>query len=146
VVPRGGRPTPLGARACRRSGSARCRGARSLGHRQGKALSARAQALNRPFDADVLILGAGPAGSVVALNLAPTRRVILVDRRIRASPRIGEALPPTVRRLLADMGLLDRFLAEGHTPSYGNRMVWGADNAGGADFIGGPDGHGVASR
>jgi flavin-dependent dehydrogenase len=93
-------------------------------------------------DADVLILGAGPAGSVAALNLAPTHRVILVERRVGAAPRIGEALPPAARRLLADMGLLDGFLAEGHTPCYGNRAVWGAGTQGVTDFMRDPDGHG----
>jgi flavin-dependent dehydrogenase len=89
-----------------------------------------------------LILGAGPAGSVAVLNLAPTRRVILVERRVNALPRIGEVLPPAARRLLVDMGLLDGFLAEGHTPSYGNRMVWGANTPVVTDFIRDPDGHG----
>ena len=73
----------------------------------------------------VLILGAGPAGSVAALNLAPSRRVIAVERRMGASPRIGEALPPAARRLMTDMGLLDAFLRERHMPCYGNRSVWG---------------------
>jgi ribulose 1,5-bisphosphate synthetase/thiazole synthase len=41
-----------------------------------------AQALSRLIDAEVLILGAGPAGSLVALNLAPTRHVVLVERRV----------------------------------------------------------------
>ena len=59
-----------------------------------------------------------------------------------ASPRIGEALPPTARRLLTDMDLLDGFLAEGHTPCYGNRAVWGADIPEVTDFINDPDGHG----
>jgi flavin-dependent dehydrogenase len=74
--------------------------------------------------------------------LAPTRRVILVERRVSALPRIGEALPPAARRLLADMGLLDGFLAEGHTPCYGNRAVWGAGTPVVTDFIHDPDGHG----
>jgi len=43
--------------------------------------------------ADVLIFGAGPAGAVAALNLAPTWRVILVERKAQAVRRIGEALP-----------------------------------------------------
>ena len=58
------------------------------------------------------------------------------------SPRIGEALPPAARRLLADMGLLDGFLTEGHTPCYGNRAVWGADTPEVTDFMRDPDGHG----
>ena len=89
-----------------------------------------------------MILGAGPAGSVAALNLAPSRRVVLVERRVIAPLRIGEALPPGARRLLADMGLFDGFLAEGHTPCYGNRRVWGAGTPAVTDFIHDPDGHG----
>ena len=59
-----------------------------------------------------------------------------------ASPRIGEALPPAARRLLADMGLLDAFLRERHTPCYGNRTVWGTGTPDMTDFIHDPDGHG----
>ena len=67
---------------------------------------------------------------------------MLVERREGASPRIGEALPPAARRLLADMGLLDGFLAEGHTPCYGNRAVWGARTPEVTDFMRDPDGYG----
>jgi flavin-dependent dehydrogenase len=93
------------------------------------------------IDADILILGAGPAGAVAALNLAPTRRVVLAERRTQVSARIGEALPPVARRLLAEMGLWDAFLAECHAPWYGNRSVWGGELME-TDFIRDPDGHG----
>ena len=92
--------------------------------------------------ADVLIFGAGPAGAVAALNLAPTWRVILVERKAQAVRRIGEALPPAARRLLTDMGLFDAFLAEGHVPCYGNRAVWGNADPVEADFTRDPDGPG----
>jgi flavin-dependent dehydrogenase len=92
--------------------------------------------------ADVLIVGAGPAGAVAALNLAPTRQVILVERQAQTAPRIGEALPPVARRLLTDMGLFDAFLAEGHAPCYGNRAVWGNTDPVDTDFLRDPDGHG----
>jgi flavin-dependent dehydrogenase len=59
-----------------------------------------------------------------------------------ASPRIGEALPPAARRLLADMGLLQGFLAAGHTPCYGNRTVWGAGAPEVTNFMRDPEGHG----
>jgi flavin-dependent dehydrogenase len=94
------------------------------------------------IDAEILILGAGPAGAVAALNLAPTRRVVLVERRAQVSPRIGEALPPVARRLLAEMGLWDAFLEELHAPSYGNRSVWGGGELTETDFLRDPDGHG----
>ena len=77
--------------------------------------------------ADVLVVGAGPAGTIAALNLAPRRRVLLVERDRAVGARIGEALAPAARRLLADMGLLDSFAAQGHAPCHANRSIWGAD-------------------
>jgi flavin-dependent dehydrogenase len=93
-------------------------------------------------DIDIVIVGAGPAGAVAALNLAPTRRVVLVERRADNCPQIGESLPPTARRLLLDMGLLEAFLAEGHLPCYGNRAVWGESAVRETDFLRDPDGNG----
>jgi flavin-dependent dehydrogenase len=92
--------------------------------------------------ADALILGSGPAGAVAALNLSATRQVVLVERRARPFARIGEALPPTARRLLTDMGLFEAFLAEGHMPCFGNRAVWGGETAGETDLLRDPDGQG----
>jgi flavin-dependent dehydrogenase len=77
------------------------------------------------IEADVVVVGAGPAGAAFALNLAPTRRVLLVDRREAAETRIGESLAPAARRLLASMGLWDDFLAQGYSPAHGGRSVWG---------------------
>lgn len=91
--------------------------------------------------ADVLILGAGPAGATAALNLAPQCRVLLLDRLPMPAPRIGESLPPAARRLLADMGLWDEFLAQGHAPCYGNCSLWNGEPAE-QDFLRDPDGHG----
>ena len=92
--------------------------------------------------ADVLILGGGPAGATAALNLAPMRRVVLVERQRQSPPRIGEALPPAARRLLNDMGLIDEFIAQGHVPCYGNRSIWGRTAPAETDFLRDPDGHG----
>jgi flavin-dependent dehydrogenase len=77
------------------------------------------------IEADVLVVGAGPAGAVCALNLAPMWRVLIVDRRQAAEIRIGESLAPASRRLLTDMRLWDAFLAQGHRPAFGGRSVWG---------------------
>jgi flavin-dependent dehydrogenase len=93
-------------------------------------------------DVEVLIIGSGPAGATAALNLAPTRRVALIDRRIAPTPRIGESLPPATRRLLTDMGLFEAFRREGHAPCYGNRSVWGSATPTETDFLRDPDGHG----
>lgn len=92
---------------------------------------------------DVLIIGAGPAGATAALNLAPTRSVLLVDSSESRSPfRIGESLIPAARRLFADMGLLAPFAAQGHLPCYGNRSVWGSETPAETDWLRDPDGHG----
>jgi flavin-dependent dehydrogenase len=94
------------------------------------------------LQAEVLVVGAGPAGATAALNLAPTRSVILAERQPETAQRIGESVPPVVGRLLADMGLLESFLEEGHAPCYGNRSVWGGDLPAETDFLRDPDGHG----
>jgi flavin-dependent dehydrogenase len=94
------------------------------------------------ISAEVLILGGGPAGAVAALNLAPMRRVVLVERQRQPPPRIGEALPAAARRLLNDMGLIGEFIAQGHVPCYGNRSIWGRSAPAETDFLRDPDGHG----
>ncbi|MBK0417218.1 NAD(P)/FAD-dependent oxidoreductase [Chromobacterium haemolyticum] len=91
--------------------------------------------------ADILIIGAGPAGSTAALNLALEHRVLLVDRSAEPMQRIGESLPPAARRLITDMGLWEAFLAQGHAPCYGNRSIWGGLEAE-QDFLRDPDGPG----
>ncbi|MBN1208781.1 MAG: NAD(P)/FAD-dependent oxidoreductase [Myxococcaceae bacterium] len=93
-------------------------------------------------ETEVLVVGAGPAGATAALNLAPLRRVVLVERRPDTPTRIGESLPPAARRLLTDMGLFEAFLAEGHAPCFGNRSVWGGPEPVETDSLRDPDGPG----
>lgn len=94
------------------------------------------------IEADVIIVGAGPAGSTAALNLAPTRRVVMIERRPDIPPRIGESLVPAARRLFTDMGLWPSFEAEPHAHCYGNRSIWGSNEPVESDFLRDPDGHG----
>jgi flavin-dependent dehydrogenase len=93
-------------------------------------------------EVDVLVVGAGPAGATAALNLAPSRTVVLVDRDSYPRPRIGESLPPAARRLFCDMGIWESFQSQGHSPCYGNRAVWGSPEPFDTDFLRDPDGHG----
>lgn len=60
-----------------------------------------------------------------ALSLIPLGASVLVVDRTIARPTIGETLPPGSAHVLADLGLWDRFVADGHQPGYGNRSVWG---------------------
>jgi flavin-dependent dehydrogenase len=94
------------------------------------------------IDTDVLIVGAGPAGCCVAMNLAPFCRVLLIDRDNEPQPRAGESLPPAANKLLADMGLLDEFKQQGHLPCFGNQSRWGSDQLIETDFLRDPQGHG----
>lgn len=74
------------------------------------------------------MVGGGPAGCAAALALlAAGRSVTVVERSEMRRPRVGEILPPLVRPALAGIGLLERFRAQGHLPSYLLRSAWGRD-------------------
>lgn len=81
-----------------------------------------------PFDA--AIAGGGPAGAACANVLARAGwRVLLADAGEGNVARVGENLPPAVFSLLAELGLREQVLADGHRPSHGSWSFWG-DSAG----------------
>jgi flavin-dependent dehydrogenase len=92
------------------------------------------------LDFDAVIVGAGPAGATAALNLAPFRRVLLIDRVAVPQWRIGESLSGAVRRLLADMHLWDDFLSDGHAPCHAFRSRWASPATEERDTLRDPDG------
>ena len=92
---------------------------------------------------DVLIVGSGPAGSAAALGLTRAGYSVTVLERSRFDLfRIGESLPPNVRPLLIELGLWDRFLADGHKESPGIALAWGQPELYENDFIVNPYGPG----
>jgi flavin-dependent dehydrogenase len=96
---------------------------------------------------DVVVVGAGPAGSATALMLAPFHCTLLVDRadlngEVPRARRIGESLPAATRRLLRDMGLWQDFQRQGHIPCYGAWSLWGGPDPVSVDSVCDPDGPG----
>lgn len=92
----------------------------------------------------VAVLGGGPAGCATALALARlgVDGVVVVEAGRYDAVRVGESMPPDTRALLARLGVLEAFLAEGHDACYGSCSSWGADELGYNDFVFNPYGHG----
>ena len=80
----------------------------------------------RERSADVIVLGGGPAGTATAIALAGFGwSVIVLERSHYESTRIGETLPPEVKRPLTALGMWERFLADGPVGSPGIASAWG---------------------
>jgi flavin-dependent dehydrogenase len=92
---------------------------------------------------DVLVAGAGPAGSAAALDLS--RRglsVALIEQDRYETRRVGETLPPMIRQQLTGLGIWERFLECDPLESYGIRTAWEEPTPRHQDFIQNPYGCG----
>jgi len=95
------------------------------------------------IETDVVVIGGGPAGSVTALELSREGySVAIIERSDYKNMRIGETLPPSIHRLLTDLGLWDSFVLESHSASGGTCSVWGHSDVRENDFIVNPYGPG----
>lgn len=94
------------------------------------------------IDADVAIIGAGPAGAAAAVVLARTTSVVLMDRHDSPRTGIGESLPGAARHLLEELGIWDGFLRDGHSTCYAHRSRWGGEGCTERDGLADPDGPG----
>jgi 2-polyprenyl-6-methoxyphenol hydroxylase-like FAD-dependent oxidoreductase len=78
------------------------------------------------ISADVAIIGGGPAGCAAAISLAQTgHSVAMLERTNYREARIGETLSPAVQPLLRELGVWERFLADGHAAAPGLVAHWG---------------------
>ncbi len=92
---------------------------------------------------DVVVAGGGPAGAVAALDLSRRGfRVALIEKSAYENPRVGETLPPEIRRPLMDLGVWERFLSSRRLESYGIRSAWEMQAARHRDFLNNPYGCG----
>ncbi len=93
--------------------------------------------------ADIAIVGAGPAGCSVALELVRLGRSVAVVTREdpRSARTFGECLPPFANLTLSRLRLPAPD-PEYHLPSFGNVSAWGRADAGSNDFMFNPYGHG----
>ena len=93
----------------------------SLTHPLTSAYCAR---VTRGDSCDVLVIGAGPAGSTAAQLLASWGWSVTLVHRAASHRPLAESLPSSTRKLLHFLGLLDRVDAAGLHPNQGNIAQW----------------------
>jgi flavin-dependent dehydrogenase len=78
-------------------------------------------------DTSVVVIGGGPAGAAAGRLLASWGHRVLVAAKVSDPSRaLAESLPPSVDKLLATIGVLDRVERAGFYRSTGNTVWWGS--------------------
>src|ERR1700730_16002392 len=73
---------------------------------------------------DVVVIGAGPAGSTAAQLLATWGWSVVPLHRDASRHSLAESLPPSTRKLFAFLGQLTRVERAGFHPNHGNIARW----------------------
>ena len=108
-----------------------------------------AQHRYRPIahECEVAVIGGGPAGAAVARLLALWGRdVVLVTAPSDPTRDLAVSLPPSVAKLLAEIGVLDAVDAAGFVRSTGNTVWWGDKEPRSRAFADGTAGYQVRHR
>lgn len=80
-------------------------------------------------DDPILVLGLGPAGAAAARLLAAWGHdVVVVDRGGGDAGRLAESIPPSAKKILRTIGVLDAVDAAGFLPWRGNTVWWGSSD------------------
>jgi flavin-dependent dehydrogenase len=94
-------------------------------------------------DADVAVVGGGPAGCALAIALLRDGvSCVVIEKSGYEHPRPGEGLPPEARPLLQVLGVWADVSAGVHRPSFGTRSWWGGERPSSRDFLFNPYGSG----
>ncbi|USD29498.1 FAD-dependent monooxygenase [Pseudoalteromonas sp. SCSIO 43201] len=91
---------------------------------------------------DIVIVGAGIAGCILALALHPHYHVVVIDKQAQAQEKVGECLPPAASRVLRKLHLSHLLQSPEHTTSHGMVSFWGSDYPTIVDNVKNPDGLG----
>ncbi len=76
---------------------------------------------------DAVVMGGGPAGASAARLLASWgHRVLVLTKGIDRTRGLAESLPPSTRKLLATIGVLDELEQAGFYRTTGNTVWWGS--------------------
>ena len=79
------------------------------------------------LNADVIVIGGGPAGSAAATMLARKGwQVTVLEREKFPRDHVGESLLPASIPVLEELGALPAVESAGFLPKYGATMVWGS--------------------